>query len=313
MNVRDIIKEATIRVNIVPRRQAIPGDILETGYRLLKGIVNKYNYDNLLNWTQNSIILNKATLIHIYDNTDVVAGKNNLYFESTNQLHAYVPDEEEYNNNTWAMVKGEPDAIWVVYSPAPGVYDWHYQAIYDHSLQRIQEMELYMAMKHMQIRDVAKINSLYVVSNTNEPYKEFYKLDYVNHTEFDKYANNARVFTYTQKSEGEWVIQIKPYGSANYQRLKLNYNQAIDFDIDSDLYIPDNYIELLIVALAHKLALQYPRLDEAQMNRLEKEVQVLIDNVRTPKASDRILFRSDYFLEDYQMSQSDLMSGRFFY
>ena len=87
----------------------------------------------------------------------------------------------------------------------------------------------------------------------------------------------------------------------------------MEFDLDSDLYIPDNYVELLIVALAHKLALQYPRLDDAQMTRLENEVRVLVDNVRTPKASDRILQRDDYFGVTGNMSQSELMSGYWLY
>ena len=52
MNIREIIKEAVTRVNLVPRRQAVPGDLVETAFRLLKGIVAKYNNDNLLNFTQ---------------------------------------------------------------------------------------------------------------------------------------------------------------------------------------------------------------------------------------------------------------------
>ena len=90
----------------------------------------------------------------------------------------------------------------------------------------------------------------------------------------------------------------------------MNYNESVEFDIDSDLYIPDNYVELLIVALAHKLALQYPRLDDAHMQRLENEVRVLVDNVRTPRSSDRMLVREDYFANEYATSQYDLLTGR---
>ena len=53
----------------------------------------------------------------------------------------------------------------------------------------------------------------------------------------------------------------------------------------------------------------YPRLDEAQMNRLEKEVQVLVDNVRTPKAEDRILLRDNYWDDYGRMTQYDLLTG----
>ncbi len=309
-NVREIIKESCCRVNITPRRQAVPGDIMENAYRLLKGIVAKYNSDNLLAWTQNSIILQNHELIHIFDESDVLKGEFNKYFNTLDELNSYPLTEEDYDNNVWAIVKGQ-DGYWAPL-PHSGSYLWSYYTNVENN-QRYQEMRRYESMEHIQVRDVAKIDSLYLISNTNQPYREHYKLEFASHSDFDKYINTANVFTYTQKSEGEWLIQLKPNVAKQNYRIKLNYNEAMEFDLDSDLYIPDNYVELLIVALAHKLALQYPRLDDAQMARLEKEVQVLVDNVRTPKASDRILQRDDYFGVDGNMSQSELMSGYWLY
>lgn len=307
-SVREIIKESCCRVNIVPRRQAVPGDIMENAYRLLKGIVAKYNNDNLLVWTQNNIILKNHELIHIYDESDVLKGDNNLYFSTTDELDAYKLTEEDYVNNVWAVVESKPYTVYKVSTDGTN-YMWSAEEIEEPYPQRYQEMKRYEHMEHIQVRDVAKIDSLYLVSNTNQPYKEHYKLEFVSHTDFDKYINTANVFTYTQKSEGEWLIQIKPNVARQNYRIRLNYNEAMEFDLDSDLYIPDNYVELLIVALAHKLAIQYPRLDDAQMNRLENEVRVLVDNVRTPKASDRILQRDEYFGTTGNMSQSQLLSG----
>ena len=306
-NVREIIKEACCRVNITPRRQAVPGDIMENAYRLLKGIVAKYNSDNLLAWTQNSIILQNHELIHIFDESDVLKGEFNKYFNTLDELNSYALTEEDYDNNVWAIVKGQ-NGYWTPL-PHSGSYLWSYNTNVENN-QRYQEMRAYESMEHVQVRDVAKIDSLYLISNTNQPYREHYKLEFASHSDFDKYINTANVFTYTQKSEGEWLIQLKPNVAKQNYRLKLNYNEAMEFDLDSDLYIPDNYVELLIVALAHKLALQYPRLDDAQMNRLENEVRVLVDNVRTPRSSDRMLERSDYFADsNFTLSQYDLMGG----
>lgn len=312
-SVREIIKEACARINLVPRRQAVPGDILENAYKLLKGVVNKYNFDNLLNWTQNSIIVPNSNLIHFYDETDFVKGEYNLYFDNADELNAYELTEEDYKNDVWAILADHPSVLYKVMgvgTPEGTVYTWYGFQVHEPYPQRYQEMKRYEAMQHVQVRDVVKINSIYAISNTNEPYKEHFKLDYINHTDFDKYSNTSRVYTYTQKSEGEWVIEIKPLFAQQHYRLKINYNEAIKFDLDSDLYIPDNYVELLIVALAHKLAIMYPRLDEAQMNRLQQEVQVLIDNVRTPKAQDRMILRNDYWDNYGKMSQNDLLSGR---
>ena len=308
-SVREIIKEACVRINLVPRRQAIPGDIMENAYLLLQGIVSKYNNDNLLAWTQNNIMLQNHELIHIYDTTDVLKGEHNLYFDTADELHNYELTEEDFENDVWAIVKDSPNVLFKVLQVGT-VYTWQGVPVHEPYPQRYQEMKRYESMEHVQVRNVAKINSLYMTSVANQPYNEMYKLDFVNHTDFDKYSVSSPVFTYTQKSENEWLIQLKPVTASQNYRIKLNYNESVEFDIDSDLYIPDNYVELLIVALAHKLALQYPRLDDAHMQRLENEVRVLVDNVRTPKASDRMLVRDDYFANEYATSQYDLLTGR---
>lgn len=316
-SVREIIKEACTRINLVPRKQAVPGDILQNGFDLLKGIVEKYNKDNLLSWTQNSIILENKPLIHIYDETDVLKGEFNLYFKDTIELDSYPLSEEDLENDVWAIVYNEPNKL---YRPTntgteeEPIFVWNSTTMTEPYPQRYQEMLRYKDMSHVQIRDVNKINSIYVITNTNEPiYREICKLDFINHTDYDRYGISTKTFTYTHKSEGEWLIEIKPLIARQNYRLKMNYNEGIKFDLNTDLYIPDNYIELLIVALAHKLALMYPRLDETQMNRLQNEVAVLVDNVRTPNSTDRVLLREDYWKRPRRMSQAELESGSWVY
>lgn len=307
--VREVIIEAATRVNLCAQRNPYPG-VVENAFRLLKGIISKYNNDNLLVWTQNSVIVPKSNLIHIYAESDYLKGEHNLYFDNERELNAYKLSEEDYENNVWAIVKEVPNVVYTAAEHNSLAIQWLPHEVHEPYSQRYQEMKCYEAMTHIQVRDVAKINSIYVINNTNEQYREHYKLDFVNHTDYDKFSNTSRVYTYTPKSEGEWLIEVKPYIYSGAHRLKINYNEAINIDLNTDLYIPDNYVELLIVALAHKLALMYPRLDEAQMNRLQQEVQVLVDNVRTPRSEDRLLLRDDYFCNDrYTMSQQDLMSS----
>lgn len=313
MLVKEIILEAAVRVNLAPQRNPYP-TVVENGFRLLQGIVNKYNADNLLNWTQNSVIIPKSNLIHIYDNTDYLKGKYNLYFDNADELNNYPLTEDDYHHDVWAILKDHPNVLYRVMpigTPDGTTYTWYGVATKEPYPQRYQEMKRYEAMTHIQVRDVAKINSIYVISNNGQPYKEYYSLDFINHTDFDKFTNTSRVFTYTQKSEGEWLIELKPLFYTGDYRLKLNYNEAITFDegINTEWFIPDNYVELLIVALAHKLALEFPRVDEAQMTRLQNEVSVLVDNVRTPKSVERTLLRKNYWDGYGRMSQSQLLSG----
>lgn len=48
ITVRSIIVEALSRSNLVSRRQSAPADMVESAFRLLKGIASKYSNDNLL-------------------------------------------------------------------------------------------------------------------------------------------------------------------------------------------------------------------------------------------------------------------------
>lgn len=311
--VREIINEAAIRVNLATRTRNLQGDMLENAYKLLQGIISKYNDDNLLSWTQNSIITENSEYIHIYDNSDILRGKNNLYFKSMQELDDYELTEEDYDNHVEACVDNKIYEVKAGVTPGAGV-TFYFSQKFDVNSQREQQMLLYANMLHVQIRDVAKINSIYLVSQSNSPYTEHAELKFTNHTDFDRFSISTRRFTYTPKSQGEWLIQIKPLAATKQYRLKINYNESITFDegIDTDLYIPDNYVELLIVALAHKLAIMYPRLDDAQMERLEKEVKVMVNSVMTPRADDKILLRDEYFEDTGTMTQQELMSGIWF-
>lgn len=313
LSVRDIIKEATCRIGLVPRRQTVPGDIVETALNFLKGIVNKYNKDNLLSFTQNSMILENKSLIHIYDETDYLKGENNLYFDSVTEMNEYDVGQSDVDNNVWAICKDSPTTVFQAVSVGEDSYAWIGRPAKEPYPQRYQEMKRYEQMTHVQIRNLYKINSIYVINLENEPYREICELNYVNHTDYDRYSNETKTFTYTQKSNGEWLIEIKPIIARQKYRLKLNYNEGFTFDLDSDLYIPDNYVELLIVALAHKLALRYPRLDDTQMQRLQNEVSILVDNVKTPNAVDRMILRDDYWTAPKRMTQAELMSGDWIY
>jgi hypothetical protein len=112
----------------------------------------------------------------------------------------------------------------------------------------------------VEIKDCAKINAFYIETDSKLIHS---KLNYIAPADFVRYGSNPRDYTVTHKAESEWIIEIKPYLARMYDyKLKIHYNRGLQFDLDDELYIPDNYVELLIVALGHKFALMYPRLDD---------------------------------------------------
>lgn len=309
MKVRAIIEEALHRVNLVPKKQPAGGMFLDAGFRMLKGLVSRYNNDNYLAFTQNSLDLPPRRDIHIYEDVDSMAGENNRYFDTTAILidPENYPTAEDYDASVWAMARSDTSVVYSVINPGPGVYRWLRHPNPDEFSPRYQQMKRYAEAYHVQVPEVAKLNTLMVVINGTTD--SCYKLDFLPREEFDRFVRNDPLWTWVPLAEGEWFISVKPYVSNTANRLRLNYNRALRFEMDTDLRVPDAYNELLITALSYSLALEYPRLDESHMQRLKDELGTMLSNVATPKADAKQVLRDDTEVDDF--TYYGVVSGRF--
>lgn len=307
MNVRSIIVEALNRSNVVPRRQPAPGDKVQDGLNLLLGIASKYNNDNYLAFTQCTVDIPARRYIHIYDQDDTGMGEHNMIFETRDLLLLYQPTDEDFMNQVYAMAKDSTNTYFRVIRVGD-VNQWFEVEHPDEYDQRYQQMKRYCETYHIHVKEVAKLNSLFV--NRGNTYGML-RLHFVPRADFAGFVANELLWTWTEGAEGEWFIETKPYVSNNAAKLSLSYNRALKFDLDSDLRIPDAYIELLTVALTHKLALKFPRVDDAQMQRLENDVTVMLDNVRTPKADAKQVLREDGW-GDCSGTFEGVLQGRMF-
>lgn len=314
MEIRTIITESLSRANIVPRRQPAPGDLVQSAYNLLQGVINQFNNDNYLAFTQRQISLPCKKLIHIYDEDDTLAGENNLYFNTPEDLSGYTITEEDYHNNVWAMVNdGQHDnvlyTIISISTPGGVQYQWVGHPNPDEFNTRYQGMKRYIESYHIHVKGVAKLNTLMIAIPTAGA--EAVKLAFVPRSDFDRYYRNELAWTFSQFAEGEWLIETKSYALAGSNKLRLDYNEAVRFDLDTDLRVPDAYLELLTVALTYKLAVKYPRMDDTKVANLAAELQTMIDNVSAPKADVKLVKRDSYDVNDY--TYWGVVSGRFLY
>lgn len=302
-SVKEIIREAAIRVNLGRRNQGLNDGLEETGFRLLTGLINRFNNDDLMAFTQNAMTVKNSQIIHIYDEHDSIRGEFNMYFDNIDDLNAYTITEDDYMDNVWAIVKGQ-NGYWIPLRQGE-TYIWSYRTDLENN-QRYAEMREYESMEHVKIRNMAKINTVYLVNQGDRQLA--YELKFVPKQKMDDFVRTAPVYTFVQKSETEWIIYLKPYTASLKYDVKINYNEGIDIDINDDLYIPEAYTELLIVSLAYKLALQFPRLDTNQMDRLQQDMRTMIENVRTPKADVKGVLRNNGYGYD-KLTQDQLMSG----
>ena len=309
MEVREIIKEALGRANIVPRKQPAPGNLVETGLNFLKALAAKFNNDNYLAFTQAKARLPAARVIHLYGDVDTFGGENCRYFGSVSELEnpLNIPDAEDVANGVRAMVRTAPGTVYeaVDSMPAP-IWQARPVDMYDVIDQQMQE---YCTAVHIKIPDIRKLDSLYIKNSPDGRVAQL-RLNFIPFRDFDSAAVADLVWTFTELAQGEFVVRTKSYVDSGVQGLSLCYNKGFDFDLDSDLRIPDAYLELLITALTYKLALKHPRLDDAQMQRLKLDLDDMILNVKTPKAEARMVLREvDY---SRPMTAYDVLAGAMF-
>lgn len=287
MIVRDMIKEAATRAGIVPRRQPVPGAIQETALQLLHAAVSTYNNDDFLSWTENTVDLPGKPLIHIYDQVDTFAGEFNRYFKTVEEMNSplNIPTADDVENGVYAVVMSNPTVFYRAADAMPAPV-WETVEL-DEFDPRRQQMEKYCRAYHINLKHVSKIKSLMLKNNVNQSFE----LHFEPHSKFDSFLMNEPVWTFVERGQGEWIVKVKPYVVNTANRLTMDYNRAVEFDIDTDMRVPDVYVELLIATLTLKLAKKFPRLDDAHIQRLEDDVTDLINNVRTPKADAKLILR----------------------
>lgn len=306
MDVRDIIKEALSRANVVPRKQQPNDAYVETALRLLQGIASRYNNQSLLAFTQQKARLPAARTIHIFNKEDIFAGENHKFFNSVEDLQdpLNIPTAEDVAEGVKAMIFNQPGTVYVATEAMPAPI-WQPRPTDEFDVDD-QQMVDYATAKHVRIKDVNKLCTLFVNSSPSGLVEQL-QLSYLPLEDFDRASAADYVWTYTEMAEGEFIIRTKSYTGNGIIGLGITYNRGFKVDIDTDLRIPDAYLELLIVALTYSLATTYPRLDDAQMVRLEKELGVMESNVRTPKADTRMVKRERTY--NRRLTAYDILAG----
>ena len=229
-------------------------------------------------------------------------------FKTVSEMNAYVPSVEEAVEDVWAMVMTDQNTVYHIVETL-GAYHWEPMTEVDEFDIRYQDMKRYIESYHIHVKGVAKLNTLMIAIPTAGA--EAVKLAFVPRSDFDRYYRNELAWTFTQMSEGEWLIETKSYALSGANKLRLDYNEAVRFNLDTDLRVPDAYLELLTVALTYKLAIKYPRMDDSKVTQLASELQTMIDNVSTPKADVKLVKRDSYDVNDY--TYWGVVSGRYLY
>lgn len=243
IKVRSIITEALNRSNLVSLRQTPPADMVETSYRLLKGICAKYSNDNLLQFLV-------SDCEHVLDKSEYVVG-------TTDASHP----------------------------------------------------ETYLAVD-MEAPELQKVNKVYWKPVGDErKYGSYVEMQYAAPSDFDMYPVGSSVYTFQSINDLQGILKVKVVPNTN-MKLKLSYNRKWNMTLDTELRIPEQYVELFITALTHKLAMSFPRLNTEQVKLLKDELTEIENNVKTATRAVKYVGRKP---TQVYVDHAAFMSGSMFF
>lgn len=126
---------------------------------------------------------------------------------------------------------------------------------------------------------IHKINKAYWHSKEPSDLGNSVELQYASPDDFDAYPDGSAVYTAQPVNDLQIVFKTKLLPSSSIE-LKITYNRKWDIGLDDTLRIPEQYVELFIVALTKALAVAFPRLSDAQVKLLDTELKEMENNVR---------------------------------
>lgn len=154
-------------------------------------------------------------------------------------------------------------------------------------------------------KNVQKVNKVYWRSKGD--LGSYIELSYASPNDFDAYPNGAGVYTFQPINDLQILLKTKLLPDAGTE-LKVIYNKKWNIGLDDDLRIPEQYVELFIVALTHKLAMTFPRLSSEQVNLLKQELTEMEKNIAIATRAIKYVSRKPLAASN----RADFISGKMF-
>lgn len=120
---------------------------------------------------------------------------------------------------------------------------------------------------------------------------EYVELKFVSYEDFYDSSFGEYVYSYQPITDTYGNIYLKDRVKGLCKPLKAIYNVKWEFDLNTELHVPEQYVELFNAALAHKLTLTYPRLSSEQVALLKGELLEMVENVSVATTANKMIVR----------------------
>jgi hypothetical protein len=285
ITIRDIIVHACDAARLVNRNQPVPGNIFISAYTMLQRRLDSYSNTHFLSFLQkeaeaepkNDVVFGKWVVKEEYDgNVDIV-----------DTIDGYTPTRV----GMFVFDKTEKKAY-----------------VVNSSMELVESgdgKELFSVYPDVELNDLHEITRCYVKYNDLED--RWTELDYVSFEDFYDRAYGNNVYTVNIKSDDEQLLKVK--NPVNFEKIKIIYTAPFDYDMDSELNIPRQYIALFTAGLTYDLAMAFPRLGDSTVAMLKSRLDELEENVRRSSSVNKFIGRDrDWNLG---MTKNEFLGGAF--
>lgn len=294
ISVRDLIANCLDESRLCSRAQPAPANLTVAALQLLKKRAAQYSNTNLLQFTRKEIDID-------LEKHEFIIGEYELTEDYEDRVK-FISFEENINDLIPTDYVGEivcakdtqncfepQHGHWVNLGQAKDLHEV-FEQVPDYEVKNLQAVtKAYVQPKNSNVTDWTELNFI--------AYEDFYE-----------YGLTSQVYSVLPLTDKCAKIILKKTFALHQFKLKLIYNEAFEFTIDTVFNIPKQFIALFNAGLVYDLSVAYPRLSETTISILKARLDELEENVRCSSSVNKFIGR------DYQKAlytYGDFMAGRF--
>lgn len=292
ITIRDIIVDALAEAGLVNRNQPAPADLIVGSFSLLKKRIDSYSNTNYLEFLRKEVdieLKKEATVIGSRElSEDYVYGSNYIEVNNINMLPDPSAESFEIYKGTAIHDKSD-DNIYEMKEYKEGHWsNYTYEVIgtYDN-------WSGFAVIPDIEVNNLQEVYRLF---------KENDQLQFVSYEDFYGF-NNPDVYTVLPYDDQHVKLFVNKVLIG--KTVKMIYNEKFEFDIDSELRIPNQFVSLFSAGLVYDLSVAYPRLSDTTIALLKDRVTELEANVRRSSSVNKFIRR------DTKVSSTSFFTGAF--
>ncbi len=299
-SVRDLIVNSLDETGLCSRNQPAPANLVVSALQLLKKRAAQYSNTHLLQFTRKEIdidLIKHEFIVGEYEVTEDYDGLV-ILVNSYETLNDMDPASDEYygkivcakdNQQCYeARQNNASTLVWVSIGYARELNDV-FEMVPDYEIKNLQE-----------------ITNAYIQPKNGESY-DWSELNFIAYEDFYQYGLTNQIYSVLPLTDKCAKVMLKKTFALQQFKLKLIYNESFEFDIDTVLSIPKQFVALFNAALVYDLSVVYNRLSENTVAIVKARLDELEHNVRRSSSVNKFIGR------DYQKSlytYGDFLAGR---